>query len=488
MSFMGMKKKESSPVSPLKKRRASWSQLWVNNHHHLLSSPPLDLASKFQSLTPPIAKSKTLHPDDSRNADPTLLLSDLTLLSIIEKVPESHRKSLSLVCKRWLKLHGRLVRSIRVSDWEFLASGRLISRFPNLDSVDLVSGCLISPPNSGILVNHRIVSFTVGVGTYQSWSFFEENLLPVEMVDTGLTTLADGCCSNLQRLVVTNTSELGLLNVAEECSRLQELELHKCSDSVLLGIGAFENLQILRLIGNVDGLYSSLVSDIGMMILAQGCKRLVKLELVGCEGGFDGIKEIGECCQMLEELTVCDHKMESGWLGGLRYCQNLKTLKLVSCKKIDHATGLGECLSCSCPALERLHLERCQLRDKNTVKALFKMCEAAREIVFQDCWGLDNDIFSLATAFGRVKLLYLEGCSLLTTSGLESVVLHWHELEHLKVVSCKSIKDSEISPLLSALFSALVELQWRPDTRSHLSSSLAGTGIGEKGGKFFKKT
>jgi len=261
----------------------------------------------------------------------------------------------------------------------------------------LVSGCLISPPNLGILVNHRIVSFTVGVGSYQSWSFFEENLLSVELVERGLKALAGGC-SNLRKLVVTNTSELGLLNVAEECSRLQELELHKCSDSVLLGIGAFENLQILRLVGNVDGLYNSLVSDIGLMILAQGCKRLVKLELVGCEGGFDGIKEIGECCQMLEELTVCDNKMESGWLGGLRYCENLKTLKLVSCKKIDNDPD--ESLSCCCPALERLQLEKCQLRDKNTVKALFKMCEAAREIVFQDCWGLDNDIFSLAMAFG----------------------------------------------------------------------------------------
>ncbi|XP_024012366.1 F-box protein At5g07670 isoform X2 [Eutrema salsugineum] len=438
MSFMG--KKESSPISPLKKRRASWSELWVN-HHHLLSSSPLDLASKFH---PPIAKSKTLLPDSSKT-DLTLLLPDLTLLSIIERVPKSHRKNLSLVCKRWQRLHGRLVRSVRVSDWNFLASGRLISRFPNLDNVDLVSGCLISPPNSG-------------------------------------------GCPNLRRLVVTNTSELGLLNVAEACSRLQELELHKCCDSVLLGIGAFENLQILRLVGNVDGLFNSLVSDIGLMILAQGCKRLVKLELFGCQGGFDGVKEIAECCQMLEELTVCDHKMESGWLGGLRYCENLKTLKLVSCKKIDEDPGLGECLSSCCPALERLHLEKCQLRDKNTVKALFKMCEAAREIVIQDCWGLDNDVFSLAMAFGRVKLLYLEGCSLLTTSGLESVILHWHELEHLKVVSCKNIKDSEISPLLSALFSDLVELQWRPDTRSHLCSSLTGAGIGKKGGKFFKKT
>ncbi|KAF8099021.1 hypothetical protein N665_0254s0022 [Sinapis alba] len=466
-----MKKKETSPVSPLNKRRASWSELWVN-HHHLLSSPP----------PPPIPIPKS----DSSTTDLTLLLPDLTLLTIINKVPYPHRKTLSLVCKRWLRLHGGLVRTVKVSDWGFLESGRLVTRFPNLDNVDLVDGCL----NSGVLVSRRVVSFAVSVGYYQSFNFVEERLLSVDKVDKGLKALAAGC-SNLRRLVVANASELGLLSVAEACVRLQELELHKCSDSVLLGVGAFENLQVLRLVGSVDGLYddnNSLVSDIGLMILAQGCKRLVKLELVGCQGGFDGVKEIGECCQMLEEFSVCDHKMEAGWLGGLGYCENLKTLKLVSCRKIDHGPGLGECLSRYCPALERLHLEKCQLRDKNTVKDLFKVCEAAREIVFQDCWGLDNDIFSLAMAFGRVKLLYLEGCSLLTTSGLESVIVHWHELEHLKVVSCKNVKDSEISPLLSALFSDLVEFQWRPDTRSHLWSSLTETGIGNKGGKFFKKT
>ena len=356
MSFSG-KKKETSPVSPLNKRRASWSELWVNHHHHHLLSPP-----------PRIPKS-----------DLTLLLSDPTLLTIIAKVPSPHRKTLSLVCKRWLRLHGTLVRSIKVSDWGVLESGRVVSRFPNLDNVDLVVG------RCG-----GLVSFTVGVGCYQSVDFIEEERpLSAEIVDRGLRVLASGC-SSLRRLVVANASELGLLSVAEECTKLQELELHKCCDNVLLGVGAFENLQILRLVG--------LVSDIGLMIVAQGCKRLVKLELVGCRGGFDGVKEIGECCQMLEEFSVCDHKMEAGWLGGLGYCENLKTLRLVSCKKIDCGFGLGECLSRSCPALERLHLEKCQLREKDAVKALFKMCEAAREIVFQDCWGLDDDIFSLAMA------------------------------------------------------------------------------------------
>ncbi|XVF36694.1 hypothetical protein REPUB_Repub19eG0079600 [Reevesia pubescens] len=106
-----------------------------------------------------------------------------------------------------------------------------------------------------------------------NWKLLEENLLPVEVVDKRLEALANGC-PNLQRLVVINANELGLLMMAEE---------------------SCENLQILKLVGNVDGLYNSLVFNIGLTILAQGCKKLVKLELSGCEGSFDGIKAIGQC-------------------------------------------------------------------------------------------------------------------------------------------------------------------------------------------------
>ncbi|XAR71818.1 hypothetical protein NMG60_11018250 [Bertholletia excelsa] len=486
MSF-SPEKPEPSPT--LKRTSSSFSDLWLKKRKALNQ---VFFAMKLQSLTKPqlanlpAESDKTLAFDRSKLvSDGTSLLSDELLLQILSKLPESQRNSNFLVSKRWLNLQGRLVRSLKLLDWNFLLTGRLFVRFPNLIHVDLVRGSVISPRNSGILLTHKLVSLHVGSKISQNGFIHENCILSVDEVDTGLKSLASGY-PNLRRLMAINASEMGLLSVAEECPTLQELELHRCNDQVLRGIAGFQNLQILKLIGSVEWLYGSLVSDIGLTILAQGCRRLVKLELSGCEGSYDGIKAIGQCCQMLEELTLSNHRMDGGWLSALSYCKNLKTLKLQSCKRIDSSPGPDEHLG-SCPTLERLHLERCQLRDKLSVRALFIVCETAREIVFQNCWGLDNDMFSIAGICRSVKFLSLEGCALLTTQSLESLVLSLKELQSLRVVSCNNIKDCEITPLLSALFSDLKELTWRPDTKSLLSLNLLGTGMGKRGGKFFKK-
>lgn len=364
---------------------------WLNNH--------MVLAMQLHSLSDP--KSKTLIPnftttddDGDDGEDPTLRFSDEILLRIFSKLPDSQRNSNSLVCKRWLNLQGRLVRSLRVFDWNFVLSGRLIHRFPNLTHVDLVHASFVSPRNGGVWLSHRVASMHVD----SDWCFGsekeEKNLLPAEEVDRGLKELARGCPS-LRKLEVTGASEEGLVSVGKECCTLQELELQKCNDDVLRGVGACGNLQVVKLIGSVLGFYESVVSDIGLTILAQGCKRLVKLELQGCEGSFDGVKAIGKCCVMLEELTVVDHRMDEGWLAGLSFCENLKTLRFVSCKVIDSNPGLVEHLGL-CPALERLQFQKCLLRDKDAVGAVFSVCRAAKEIVLQDCWGLDDGVFSLA--------------------------------------------------------------------------------------------
>lgn len=350
----------------------------------------------------------------------------------------------------------------------------------------MVPACIRSLTNSGICLSNSLLSVNIDLSLSVGNSFIsEQDLLHSGFVDRGIRILSEGC-PNLQKLVVINASEEGLSCIAGECSTLQELELHCCGDMELSGISGCQNLQILKIVGFVEGFYKTVVSDIGLTIVAQGCRRLVRLELLGCEGSYDGIKAIGQCCQMLEEITFSNHRMDGGWLAALSFCRNLKTLKLHSCKNVDLGPGPDEHLG-ACPALEELHLRRCQMADKMGVRALFLVSEAVRELIFEDCWGLDDNALRIASVCRRVRFLSLEGCSLLTAVGLDALVLSWTELDGLRVVSCNNIKDSEITPALASLFSVLKELKWRPDSRSLLVEGLAGTGLGVgKGGKPFK--
>ncbi|KAK6804654.1 hypothetical protein RDI58_002438 [Solanum bulbocastanum] len=426
-----------------KKRRSSLSDIWNNKDTQALKQLVLQMRAQSvsNSTTPPSEpesdiQSLTLDdPEPTRfNSGPdyTAVLSDKLLLSVLTKIPEQQHISNSLVCKRWCKLSGRLVRSIKLLDWEFLESGRLSYRFPGLIDIDLVRACVKSRRNSGIVMSHRLISVHLDSNSIHGGFVGKEGFLGQEAVDGGVKVLVEGC-ANLRRIVLMNASVEGLGYLGEKCETLQELELHFSDDFALKGLFGCRNLQILKLVGCIDGLYNSMVSDIGLTILAQGCPRLLKLELVGCEGSYDGIKAIGQCCQMLEELILCDHRMDGGWLSALSFCSNLKTLKLECCKVLDSSPGPDEHLG-SCSTLEELHLHQCQLRDKQGVRALFLVCGTVRELVFGDCWGLDNTIFPAASVCRSLRNLSLEGCSLLTTEGLDSVVQSWKELERLKVL------------------------------------------------------
>ncbi|KAL7582406.1 hypothetical protein Lser_V15G43697 [Lactuca serriola] len=519
MSSCSVENQNPNHSSPL-----NWSNLWLKNKKaldHVSSTirrrsfyrkppppptpqsppPPQQPPPPPQQLPPEVTvvplsphfqqthNNETLLPDSPEvvpSHDFISLLSDETLLQILSKLPDrSQRNSNSLVSKSWFNLQGRLVRSVRVFDWSFLTSGRMFTRFPNLIDIDLLHGSVISSSHlksCGLSLGREFGPFCIESDVF---SPNNHTFRPVNEVDSVLKCLATAY-PNLQRLVLLNSSEIGLLSLAEGCPNLQEMVLHHCHDQILHGIAGFTNLQILKLIGTIDGFYSSLVSDIGLTILAQGCRRLVKLELRGCEGSYDGIRAIGQCCQMLEELTFCDHRMDNGWLSALSYCENLKTLRLVSCKTIDQSPGLDEHLG-ACRLLERLQLERCRLCEKESLRALFLVCRSVKEMVVKDCWGLTDGIFLNANLCRRVKFLWIEGCSRVTTEGLESVVLSLKELESLKVISCKNMKDDEVSPVLSMLFYSLKDLKWMPDNRSVLSTSLVGSGMGKRGGKFFKK-
>ncbi|KAK3158647.1 hypothetical protein QOZ80_2AG0139820 [Eleusine coracana subsp. coracana] len=424
--------------------------------------------------------------------DLTLALSDALLLRVLACLPEPQLTgAASLVCRRWMRLAGRLRRRLVVRDWAFVAH-RLPYRFPDLADLDLVPASIAAPtalPHaSSPLLTCGDLSLTLDASAdppLGACRFVDDDAL-----DRGLTAVA-ASFSSLRRLSATAAAESGgLMAIAGGCPTLQELELHRCTDLALRPVSAFAHLQILRIVASSPALYGpgdgGGVTDIGLTILAHGCKRLVKLELLGCEGSYDGIAAVGRCCAMLEELTIADNRMDGGWLTALAFCGNLKTLCLQGCSRIDNDPGPAEHLG-ACLTLESLQLQQCQLRDRHALHALFLVCEGAREIQVQNCWGLDDEMFALVGLCRRVKSLSLEGCSLLTTRGLESVITSWNDLQSLSVVSCNKIKDEEISPALSELFSNLKELKWRPDNKSLLAASLVGTGMGKKGRVFFKR-
>ncbi|PKA61095.1 F-box protein [Apostasia shenzhenica] len=506
----------------------------------------MQLADPTLTLDPSSSRSRSRSPSPAATdfgRDLTASLSDELLRRIICAVPGGCIAPFGLVCKRWLRIVDGLRRSLTLLDWSFLdgPSRRLTSRFCNLAEVDLVPAAFLPLPCASPIVLTR-GPYSLQLDPAADHNAGEVQFIDSEAINRGLNVLGRGC-PGLQRLctVAPLDSEEGLATAAIECPTLQELEFHRCSDTSLRPISAFRNLQIVRLVASLEGLYSGPgLSDIGLTILAHGCSRLVKLELGCCSASFDGISAVGRCCPMLEELTICDdRRMEGGWLAALSYCGNLKTLKLQSCRKIDSLPGPLEHLG-SCPAIERLLLHRCQLRDQKSLKALFMVCESVKEIEFQHCWGLEEDMFNItsicrfvgpnapslphqspppspqprffpshptfsplasphspistpalllfAPSLSNVKRLALEGCSKITTEALESVILSWSDLQRLIVISCNNIKDDEVSPALSNLFSNLKEFKWRPDSKSVLSVNLHGTGIWKKGGKFFRKS
>lgn len=184
----------------------------------------------------------------------------------------------------------------------------------------------------------------------------------------------------------TKTEETGIASIAKNCPLLQELDLYQCTDETLRAIAACENLQIVRLIGSVTGFYHCTFTDIGLTIMSHTFRRLVRLELSGCEASFEGISAIGKCCVMLEELTLSNKGFYAGWVAALAYLECLKTLRLEGCKEIDRNPGsLAHVGRCS--AIERLHLERCDLRDRVGFAALLSVCSTVKELEFKDCWG-----------------------------------------------------------------------------------------------------
>ena len=74
------------------------------------------------------------------------------------------------------------------------------------------------------------------------------------------------------------------------------------------------------------------------------------------------------------------------------------------------------------------------------------------------------------------EILDIEGCPLITTRGLEAVVIYLRDLRHLSVSNCSMVRDEEISERLADVVFSLKELKWQPSAGKISSGGLMKAG------------
>ena len=468
-------------------------------------------------------------------------------------------------------LQGRLKCSIVVKDWNFLESGRLVSRYPLLTDINLLSSwenasrgrtndnvegqaVVLSCRNLSIrigsgglppfdpccgmgeqhahrealdrglrmlaqayprllrlsLVDRVRATLSQGVTTEDPWSdgettgsksVSEERATPKgkrpEWKGECLTAadLNDGAhlpeedtrsevdngeASEEDDFPIHDEDVEGIDILAQGCSEIQDLEVRQCTDRTLEAVSHFMNLQILKLVGCSPGFYYGTFSDVGLKAVAGNCHRILDLHLEGCTVGYPGLAAIASSCPLLSSLSLGGKDMKSGWLSAIPLFPSLHQFRLEGLRNIVKENGAVRAMG-YCSSLRKLELHLCDVRPIPSFAALMSVCQEAKEVAFKDCWGLDDATLASIIACRSLASISVEGCSLVTTGGLEKVVLASKELQTLRVKYCASVTDGQMSSVLSEQLFGLRELKWQPDNQKSILEGLLGTGVGSKG-------
>ncbi|KAI3762993.1 hypothetical protein L1987_53438 [Smallanthus sonchifolius] len=162
----------------------------------------------------------------------------------------------------------------------------------------------------------------------------EIHLERLQVTDSGLAGVSN--CQNLEIIHLLKTpacSNLGLIYVAENCKRLRKL--------------------------HIDGWKTKRINDEGLISVAKNCPNLQELVLISVNLTRAGLDVLSVNCRKLERLALCG----SDTVGDEEIsciaakCVALKKLCIKSCPVSDH--GL-EALAVGCPNLVKVKVKKCK--------------------------------------------------------------------------------------------------------------------------------
>lgn len=192
--------------------------------------------------------------------------------------------------------------------------------------------------------------------------------------DAGLVTISSYCIQ-LQFLYLrrcVRVGDQGVRAVCTNCSNLREFSVSDCKRLTDYGASEISKLGDLRYLSVAK---CEKVSDVAIIQIARGCKKLRYLNARGCEAvSDDSLDTIARNLTRLKSLDIGKCDVTDEGLVALAYCSQLRKLSVKSC---DAITDLGIItIAQHCHKLQQLNIQDCHITVDayRTVKKHCKRC------------------------------------------------------------------------------------------------------------------
>ncbi|KAK1271162.1 hypothetical protein QJS04_geneDACA005929 [Acorus gramineus] len=400
---------------------------------------------------------------------PLETLPTSTLFEILDRLPLSDLKSVSLTSKTLLSVESSHRRTLRPLRPDLLPVA--LRRYPSASRLDLslcprvtdasLSSLPVSPSLAAVVLSPR----SVGISRYGVAGLVDRcrNLVEIDLsdaagVDDAAVAVIGRGCANLEALRLSRcvgVTDIGVAWVAVGCRRLKRLCLRWCVKVTDLGVGLvaakceeirsldlsyvqitekclpavlrLRKLENLALVGCVG------IDDEGLMALKQGCKSLETLDLSYCENvTHAGLSYLTNGCDRLCQLNLSYGSLVNNSLGNcLGKLSNLQSIRLDG----SHVTCPGLMAIGTCGiSLKELSLSKCSgVRDEG----LCFLVEKHKDLVKLDitcCRSITYlSIASITTSCTSLTSLRMESCSLVSKEAFILIGQRCRFLEELDV-------------------------------------------------------
>ena len=227
-------------------------------------------------------------------------------------------------------------------------------------------------------------------------------------------------------------SLVGIRSLALNCQNLEKISFrgYDIGDSGLRVIAS--NLVALKEI-NLSGCKK--VSDRGLSELGHCCRNLKSINLRGCssinESGHWALCELEHCTKLTEiDLSHCIYLSDVGVVALTKRCPQLERIRINHCNVSARAVIKATLL---CTNLVELGLaQTCSSWSREDVTKLLESIKAQIQVLdLSQCQFITAEQVELLCNCTKIKSLHLQGCNLTD----KDIIMIQHELQHLETLN-----------------------------------------------------